>query len=87
MKKSALVLFVSSLLTVSVFAQSIQEGISHLYSERYTSAKATFEKMTASNPNNLEAIYWLGQTYLAQNSNAEAKALYEKTLLLMVMHL
>lgn len=80
MKKSALVLFVSSLLTVSVFAQSIQEGISHLYSERYTSAKATFEKMTASNPNNLEAIYWLGQTYLAQNSIAEAKNLYEKTL-------
>lgn len=80
MKKSAIVLFVSSLLTLTVFAQNIQEGVNHLYSERNASAKATFEKMIASNPNNLEAIYWLGQTHLAQNNTAEAKALYEKTL-------
>jgi len=79
MKKSAIVLF-SVLLTVSAFAQSVQEGLNHLYAERYASAKGVFDKMLASNPNNLDAIYWLGQTYIEQDDVAGARALYEKTL-------
>lgn len=79
MKKSAIVLL-STLLTVSAFAQSVQEGINHLYAERDASAKAVFDKMLASNPNNLDAIYWLGQTYIEQDDIAGARALYEKTL-------
>jgi tetratricopeptide (TPR) repeat protein len=79
MKKSAIFLF-STLLTVSAFAQSVQEGIYHLYAERDASAKAVFDKMLASNPNNLEAVYWLGQTLLQQDDVASARALYEKTL-------
>src|SRR5690606_73300 len=43
-------------------------------------AKQTFEKLTAANPNNLEAVYWLGQTMLAQEDIAGARALYQKTL-------
>src|SRR5829696_5538139 len=80
MKKSAIVLFSALLLTVSAFAQSIQEGINHLYAERYTSAKAVFDKILASNPNNLEAVYWQGQTLIEQDDVAGARALYEKTL-------
>lgn len=80
MKKSAIVLFFSALLTVSAFAQSVQDGVGHLYAERYTSAKGVFEKMVASNPNNLEAVYWLGQTYLAQDNVAGARQVYEKAL-------
>jgi tetratricopeptide (TPR) repeat protein len=79
MKKSAIVLF-SVLLTASAFAQSVQEGLNHLYAERYASAKAVFDKMLASNPNNLDAIYWEGQTLIEQDDVAGARALYEKIL-------
>lgn len=79
MKKSAIVLF-AMLFAVSAFAQSLQEGINHLYAERYASAKAVFDKLLASNPNNLDAIYWEGQTLIEQDDVAAARALYEKTL-------
>ena len=42
-----------------------------------------FNKLLAANPNNVEAAYWLGQTYLQNSDNpdtAAAKALYQKTL-------
>ncbi len=80
MKKSAIVLFFSALLTITAFAQSVQEGVNHLYAERYASAKANFEKMLASNPNNIEAVYWLGQTLIENDDVAGARALYEKAL-------
>lgn len=80
MKKSAILFLFSALLTISAFAQSVQEGVGHLYAERYASAKATFDKLVASNPNNLEAVYWLGQTYLAQDNVAGARQVYEKAL-------
>src|SRR6185436_9929749 len=79
MKKSALVLFMA-FLSISVFAQNIQEGLNHLYAQRYQSARSAFEKLIAANPNNIEATYWLGQTYILQNDNAAAKALYQKAL-------
>src|SRR5947209_980678 len=79
MKKSAIVLF-AMLFAVSAFAQSIQEGINHLYAERYASAKAIFDKLLAANPNNLDAVYWEGQTLIEQGDVAAARALYEKTL-------
>jgi tetratricopeptide (TPR) repeat protein len=80
MKKSAIVLFLAAFFSFNAMAQTVQEGVGHLYAERYQSAKQAFEKMTASNPNNLEAVYWLGQTMLAQNDVAGAKALYQRTL-------
>src|SRR5215813_11573011 len=61
-------------------AQSIQEGVNHLYAERNKSAKETFEKLVATNPNNLEAVYWLGQTYIATEDVKSARDLYSKTL-------
>lgn len=78
MKKSLSLAVLSLLLTFSVFAQSIQEGVNHLYAERYTSAKATFDKMLAANPNNIEAIYWLGQTHIAAGNTAAARQVYSK---------
>ncbi len=79
MKKSAIVLFFA-LLTVSAFAQNIQDGVNHLYAERYQSAKAAFEKLRSSNPNNIEATYWLGQVHIANNEVPAARALYEQAL-------
>jgi hypothetical protein len=76
-----------SLLLAGIFAagavqgQSIKDGVKDLYAERYKSAKATFEKLIASNPNNIEATYWLGQTHLEMDDTAGAKDVYSKALL------
>ncbi len=63
-----------------LFAQSIEQGRKFLYYERTKSAKETFEKMIAANPNNIEAVYWLGQTLLEEKDSVAAKDLYQKTL-------
>jgi tetratricopeptide (TPR) repeat protein len=80
MKKSVFVLFVAALFSLNAMAQTIQEGVGHWYAERYQSARSVFEKLTTANPNNLEAVYWLGQTLISQGDVAGAKALYQKTL-------
>lgn len=66
-----------------LFAQSIDEGKKFLNYERYTSAQNVFSKLLAANPNDVEAAYWMGQTYLQNADNIDtsaAKALYQKTL-------
>ncbi len=63
-----------------LFAQSVDQGRKFLYYDRTKSAKETFDKMIAANPNNIEAVYWLGQTYLKDKDSAAAKDLYQKTL-------
>lgn len=80
MKKSVVVFLLAVLFSASAMAQTVQEGVANWYAERYQSARQVFEKLTAANPNNLEAVYWLGQTLLAQNDVAGAKSLYQKTL-------
>lgn len=80
MKKSAIVLLLAAAFSLHALAQSVQEGVTHLNAERYQSARQAFEKLTAANPNNLEAVYWLGQTLIAQEDTAGARALYQKTL-------
>jgi tetratricopeptide (TPR) repeat protein len=83
MKKIGLVatlIFMGNIL----FAQSIKEGKQFLNRERYQSAEGVFQKLLASDPNNTEAAFWLGQTYLDNDrfyiDTAAAKALYQKTL-------
>jgi tetratricopeptide (TPR) repeat protein len=80
MKKSASLFILSLFLTIASFAQSIQEGIGHLNAARYASARSNFEKMIAANPNNMEAVYWLGQVYLDEDNVAGARQVYEKAL-------
>lgn len=65
-----------------LFAQSVEQGRKLLYYERYQGAKDAFEKTLAANPNNIEAVYWLGQTLLEMpnKDSVAAKALYQKTL-------
>jgi len=79
--KTAITILLASLVSIArINAQSIQEGTNHLYAERNKSAKETFEKMVATNPNNLEAVYWLGQSYIAMRDIKSARDLYSKTL-------
>lgn len=80
MKKSAIAFLFAAFLSVSAWAQNVQEGVNNVYAERYQSAKSVFEKLLAANPNNIEATYWLGQTYLAQDNVAAASSLYDKAL-------
>lgn len=75
----------SLLVTVTVmgnmlFAQSVDDGRKFLYYERYKSAKDAFEKVLAANPNNIDAVYWLGQTLVDMKDSTAAKALYQKSL-------
>lgn len=66
-----------------LFAQSIDEGKKFLNYERFESAQGVFQKLVAANPNDVEAVYWLGQTYLQNtdiNDTAAAKSLYQKAL-------
>ncbi len=86
MKKTTITLLAAGLLFVSgLKSQNIQEGINHLNAGRVNSAITNFEKLLAVNPNNIDAIYWLGQSYLDidEISGARlksARALYEKGL-------
>jgi tetratricopeptide (TPR) repeat protein len=67
----------------TVMAQTLEQGKQFLYYERYASAQAAFEKVLNANPNNIDAVYWLGQTMIHRRDTrdtAGAKALYQKML-------
>lgn len=85
MKKTVFTFLVTGLLISGLKAQTIQEGKTHFYAQRYNSARAVFDKILAANPNNIDAIYWLGQTLLETEEIAgarrtAARQLYEKGL-------
>ncbi len=67
----------------TVTAQTLEQGKQFLYYERYVSAQSAFEKVLNANPNNIDAVYWLGQTMIHRRDTrdtAGAKALYQKML-------
>lgn len=64
----------------SLFAQSVDQGKKFYYYQRYTSAKETFEKILAANPNDIAATYWLGQTLIEMGDSVSAKNVYQKAL-------
>ena len=81
MIKHTIRLMVASALLCNVaFAQSVDEGKQLYYYERYNSAKETLEKVVASKPDDVEAVYWLGQTLIELHDTAGAKAVYQKAL-------
>lgn len=86
MKKTTLSILAAVLLsTTALMAQTIQEGMNHLYADRFKSAASVFDKLLAVNPNNIDAIYWKGQTFLQSDEImaarlANARQLYEKAL-------
>ena len=82
MKKTSITFLISGLLIITgVKAQTLQEGINHMHADRFKSAIAVFEKLLAVNPNNMEATYWLGQTYFDDDKSAAARQQYEKALM------
>ena len=65
----------------ALFAQNVEQGKKFFYYERYKSAKDNLEKVLAANPNNLEAVYWLGQTLIEMKDSVTAKQLYSNALM------
>lgn len=86
MKKTTITFLAAFLLLAgSVKAQSVQDGINHLNAGRPESAVSLLKKLLEVNPNNVEANYWLGQSYLeldeiASSRVKSAKELYQKAL-------
>lgn len=80
MKKYFFAVCAASMLAITTGAQTIQEGINHLYADRFKSAENVFKQLLSVNPNNLEATYWLGQTLLDMDDNDAARQLYDKAL-------
>lgn len=80
MKKTLMIVATGLFLLTAVKAQTIQEGINHLYADRFKTAVGVFDKLIAANPNNIDAIYWLGQTYMDMDENDKARQLYDKAL-------
>ena len=79
MRFSLLVAGVASLCNVA-FGQSVDQGKQFLYYHRYKSANDVFDKILASNPNNIDAIYWKGQTLLDMKDSVGAQDVYSKAL-------
>src|SRR5882724_5045307 len=77
-------LMVVAVSTGALLAQNVDQGKKFLYYERYKSAREQFEKAIAANPNNIDAVYWLGQVLLDERNpdknQAAAKDLYQKAL-------
>ena len=80
MKKITFSLIAVAVSTGALLAQSVDQGKKFLYYKRYKSAQDQLEKAIAANPNDINAVYWLGQTYLANKNQQGAKDLYQKTL-------
>jgi len=76
-------LMCAALAAQTITAQTVDQGKKFLYYERYKSAQETFEKILAANPNNIDAVYWLGMTMVHRKDTrdtAGAKALFQKML-------
>jgi tetratricopeptide (TPR) repeat protein len=84
MKKITFSLIAIAASTGALLAQSVDQGKKFLYYHRYISATDQFQKVLAANPNDINAVYWLGQTYLEnpdqKDGKGMAKDLYQKAL-------
>jgi TolA-binding protein len=74
--KAGLVLLTAIVITSTVMAQSAEDGKKFFFYEKYTSAKNLLSQLVKTDPNNIDAIYWLGQTELAMDDSAAATKLY-----------
>jgi len=73
--------FLISSLSV-LHAQTLEEGKKFMYYERFTSAKSVFQKLVASNPDNEESVYWLGQSMVASDEHNDKDVMVAKSMYL-----
>jgi tetratricopeptide (TPR) repeat protein len=80
MKKVFLTTLAAVLFVVASFAQTVDAGIKSVYYERYPEAIAGLQQAVKANPKDVNAVYWLGQAYLANKDVAGAKKVYQDAL-------
>jgi tetratricopeptide (TPR) repeat protein len=78
--KTPVLSFLTLLITGTIFAQTIEDGKKFLYYERFKSAKDVFQKLSAANPADESAAYYLGQAMIGLEDVAAAKTLYQQKL-------
>lgn len=78
--KNTIIFLLFSFFGLASTGQSIDAGKNYFYYQRYTSAASEFERLVAAKPDNEEATYWLGQTFLRQNDSVKAENLYKTAL-------
>ncbi len=78
--KTLVLTLVVALFAGTTFAQSIEDGKKFLYYERFKSAKEVFQKLSAANPADESAAYYLGQAMIGLEDVAGAKSLYQQKL-------
>ena len=66
-------------------AQTIQEGKTHFFAQRYQLADAVFQQLLKTNPADAEALYWGGQSAISLELDsarkpAVARAWYDKAM-------
>ncbi|WP_123848888.1 tetratricopeptide repeat protein [Chitinophaga lutea] len=80
MKKRISTVIALLCLAGGVMAQSIDDGLKNLYYGKYAAAKADFEKVIASRPNEERAHYYLGMAELGLENKTGAAAAFQKGL-------
>jgi tetratricopeptide (TPR) repeat protein len=65
-------------LSVRVSAQSMQDGLKDMESERYIKAKSTFSQLILKDPKNSLPYYYLGEIYLNTNHPDSARYYYSR---------
>jgi len=73
MKNRAIVLFLCFVAGFNAVAQSLQEGKSHFYAQRYQLASNVFQQLLKTNPTDVEALYWGGQAALSLELDSAKK--------------
>lgn len=85
MKRIFLLLAMSVGAAVIVNGQTVQDGKSHLFAQRFELAEQTFQQVLKINPADPEALYWGGQSVIEREPDsvkkiAVARAWYDKAL-------
>lgn len=80
MKKLTTLLLAVLLSGKLLLAQSVDDARKSLYYGRTTTAKQALDKLIGANAKDANAIYWLGQTYLAMDSIGGARQVYQNAL-------
>lgn len=78
MKMRLLTFLFASIVTTSLFAQTLDDGKKLFSHQRYQSAKETFRKLTGQQPNDAFAWYWLVRSDFELNLVADAKVQFAK---------
>jgi tetratricopeptide (TPR) repeat protein len=80
MKKSSFLLATLILVVSFTKAQGLADAIKMLSYGKAKTARETLNKLIAANSKDAVAIYWLGQTMIAEDDVKGAKSLYQKAL-------